>query len=101
MITAHVSNIKGKLLKSGNAKKAVKKQAVVEAAAPSVVDKPARNGDTITLTQVKLVAATIKTIGGYQRVMEVLAVIKEMGGVKKFRDLVEAMSVTETDAMPS
>jgi len=36
-------------------------------------------------------------LGGYQRVTEVLAVIKEMGGVKKFRDLAEAMTATETD----
>ncbi len=72
------------------------------------VEKPATNGGTITLTQVKLVAATIKTLGGYQRVMEVLAVIKELGGVKKFKDLAEAMTVTgtaattvtDTDAIP-
>ena len=98
--SAHVSNIKGKLLKSSNAKKAVKKPAVVEAAAPSAVDKPAKNGETVTLTQVKLVAATIKTLGGMQRVTEVLAAIKELGGVKKFKDLAEAMSVTGTDDIP-
>jgi hypothetical protein len=96
--SAHVSNIKGKLLKSSNAKKAVKKPAVVEAAAPAPVEKPVKNGDTITLEQVKKVAATIKTLGGYQRVMEVLAVIKELGGMKKFRDLAEAMTVTLSEA---
>ena len=31
---------------------------------------------------------------------EVLAVIKEMGGVKKFKDLAEAMTVTGTDDIP-
>ena len=31
--------------------------------------------------------------------IEVLDVIKEMGGVKKFKDLAEAMTVTETDVV--
>jgi hypothetical protein len=35
-----------------------------------------------------------------QRVTEVLAAIKELGGVKKFKDLAEAMSVTGTDDIP-
>ena len=68
--------------------------------APAVVEKPTTNGGTITLEQVKKVAQTIKTIGGYQRVLEVLEVIKELGGVKKFKDLAEAMTATETDAIP-
>ena len=39
-------------------------------------------------------------LGGYQRVFEVLGVIKELGGVKKFRDLAEAMTVTGTEDVP-
>jgi hypothetical protein len=97
--TAHVSNIKGKLKKAGNGKRAAKKPAVVEAVAPVIVAKPAINGGTITLEQVKKVAQTIKMLGGFQRVIEVLDVIKEMGGVKKFKDLAEAMTVTETDVV--
>ena len=89
----HVSVIKSKDSKTHAIKKAAKKPTVVEAPA---VEKPAKNGDTLTLTQIKLVAATIKTLGGIRRVMEVLAVIKELGGVKKFRDLAEAMSATGT-----
>ena len=95
--TAHVSNIKGKLKKAGNGKRAAKKPAVVVVAAPVVIEKPATNGGTITLEQIKKVAFTIKTLGGFQRVIEVLDVIKEMGGVKKFKDLAEAMTVTELD----
>ena len=67
--------------------------------APAVVEKPI-NGGTITLEQIKKVAQTVKTLGGFQRVTEVLAVIKEMGGVKKFKDLAEAMTVTGTDDIP-
>jgi hypothetical protein len=98
----HVSAIKGKLKKAGNGKKATKPAPVV-ISAPAAVEKPSTtSGGTITLDQVKMVAHTIKSLGGTQRVEEVLEVIKEMGGVKKFRDLVEAMSVTAftTDAVP-
>ena len=98
--TAHVSNIKGKLNKGGNAKTAAKKPVAAEAAAPAVVEKPAKNGDTITLEQIKKVAYTIRTIGSLERVTEVLEVIKESGGVKKFKELAEAMSAPVTGDMP-
>ena len=39
-------------------------------------------------------------LGGCQRVTDVLEVIKELGGVKKFKDLAEAMTATSTDAIP-
>ena len=92
--TAHASNIKGKLNKAGNGKKAAKPAAAV---APAAVDKPVTNGGTITLEQVKKVAHTVKAMGGFQRMTEVLDVIKASGGVKKFKDLAEAMTVTGTD----
>ncbi len=95
-ITAsYVANIKTTLNKAGKKKKASKKSTVHVEAAP-VAEKPATNGGTLTLEQVKKVAHTIKTLGGCQRVTEVLEVIKELGGIKKFRDLAEAMTVTET-----
>ena len=93
-ITAnYVSNIK---TKSRTAKKAAKKKEVAVEAPVVTEKKPA---DTITLEQVRKVAQTIKTLGGYQRMTEVLAVIKELGGVKKFKDLAEAMTVTEPDVI--
>ena len=105
----HVANIKTKINKEAAPKKAAKKKVARKKSAPvaavptapAVVEKPT-NGGTITLDQVKMVAHTIKSLGGFQRVTEVLEVIKEMGGMKKFRDLAEAMSVTETatDAIP-
>jgi hypothetical protein len=98
----HVANIKTKINKEAGTKKAVKKavKKAAVAAAPAVVEKPTKNGDTITLEQVKKVAQTIKTIGGLQRVLEVLEVIKESGGVKKFKELAEAMTVSSTDDIP-
>jgi plastocyanin len=100
IMPAHVSAIKTKGNKAHTAKKAAKKPAVVEVAAPAPVEKPTKNGDTITLEQVKKVAHTVKTIGGYQRMIEVLDVIKASGGVKKFKDLAEAMTATGTDDIP-
>jgi hypothetical protein len=49
---------------------------------------------------VKAVALTVKTLGGSVRLYELLGLIKEVGGVKKFKDLLEAISGTETDAIP-
>jgi hypothetical protein len=96
----YVSNIKTTTSKARKAKKTVKQQAAVAVAAPAVVEKPMKTGDTITLEQIKKTAKTIKAMGGFQRVTEVLEAIKELGGVKKFKDLVEAMSSTETDDIP-
>jgi transcriptional regulator with GAF, ATPase, and Fis domain len=95
---SHASNIKSKLNKAQVGRKTAKKRATAAVEAPVVVEKPA-NG-TITLEQVKKVALTIKSLGGLNYVTEVLEVIKEMGGVKKFRDLAEAISVTAADDIP-
>ena len=83
----HVANVKTKINKARTAKKAAKQQAAVEAAAPAAVEKQTKAGDTITLDQVKKVAQTIKAIGGFKRVTEVLEVIRELGGVRKFKRL--------------
>ena len=101
-ITAgHVANIKTKLNKTRTAKKAAKRTAkqpvAVEVSAPAVVEKPTKNGDTFTLAQVKAVAETIKTVGGFDHLNVLLDLIKEVGGLKKFKDFVEAMSVPEVD----
>jgi len=98
-ITAtYVANIKSTLNKATNGKNAAKKSAAPVEVAPAVVEKPT-NG-TITLEQIKMVALTIKMVGGYDRLTELFDVIKELGGLKKFKDLAEAMTVPETDAIP-
>jgi len=63
-------------------------------------EKTAKAGATVTLEHVKAVALTVKTLGGFARINELLVLIKEVGGVKKFKDLLEAMSVPETDVIP-
>jgi hypothetical protein len=46
------------------------------------------------------VTQTVKTIGGFARLNELLGLIKEVGGLKKFKDLLEAMTVPERDVIP-
>ena len=100
-ITAnYVANIKSQSKKARTAKKAAKKQAAVEAAAPVAVETTAKAAATVTLEHVKAMALTVKTLGGSVRLYELLGLIKEVGGVKKFKDLLEAISGTETDAIP-
>jgi hypothetical protein len=96
----HVANIKTSIKKTRTAKKAAKKQTTVEAAAPAAVEKPTKAADTVSLEHVKAVALTVKTLGGSVRLYELLGLIKDVGGLKKFRDLTEAISGTETDAIP-
>ena len=101
-ITAgHVANIKTKINKERPAKKVAKPVAAVPAT--PVAAEPEKNGKaaaTVTLEHVKAVALTVKTLGGSVRLYELLGLIKEVGGVKKFKDLLEAISGTETDAIP-
>ena len=39
----------------------------------------------------------IKAIGGFDRLREMLAVIKQVGGVKKLKDSLDTMAVDEPD----
>jgi len=77
--------------------------AVGQPAAPApetttaTVEKPAKAADTLTLEHVKAVAKTVKAIGGFDRLNELLGVIREVGGLRRFRDLLEAMSVPAPD----
>jgi arginine repressor len=95
---SYVANIKTILNKGRKAKKAPKQAEVVEAVA-SVVEKPVKNGG-LSVDQVKKVSLLMKTLGGYQRVVEVLDTVKELGGVKKFKELAAAIAGVETDSVP-
>ena len=94
----HVSNIKTAINKARTAKKAAKQQAAAEV--PVAVEKPVKVADSFTLDQIKAVVQTVKAVGGPARIDELLGLIKEVGGVKKFKELVEALSVPETDVIP-
>jgi predicted flavoprotein YhiN len=98
-ITAnYVANIKTKLNKLAKTKKAPKQPKVVEVTEP-VVEKPIKNGG-LTVEQVKKVSLLMKTLGGLKGVNEVLDAVKEIGGVKKFKELAAAIAGTESDVVP-
>lgn len=66
---------------------------VVAAAVPT--DKPVRNGDGITIDQIKAVGEMVRMVGGFRRFREMLDTIKAVGGLKRLRDLLEAMAAAE------
>ncbi len=96
----YAANIKVTLSKTQAISETVKKLAADETIATTAVEKPANSGNTITLEQVKKVAHAIHALGGFHRLEEVLDVIKDLGGVKRFRELAEAMSVGSADEVP-
>jgi hypothetical protein len=99
----HVANIKSQINKARTAKKATaKKPAAAVPASPAAAksEKTTKASATVTLEHVKAVALAVKTVGGFVRVDELLGLIKEVGGLKKFKDLLEAMSPAEVDAIP-
>ena len=68
--------------------------AAVETAPSAGAKTPTKPAYTVTLEQIKAVGQMVTTIGGFRRLHEMLSVIKEVGGLKKFKDLLEAMEVT-------
>ncbi len=63
-----------------------------QAPAPEpVVEK--RAGDTVTFEQIRAVTQTVKTVGGFACLHELLGLIKDVGGLRKMKELLEAMSV--------
>jgi hypothetical protein len=100
----HVANIKTKINKERPAKKAAVAKPVAAVPASSVATEPEKNGKTaatVTLEHVKAVALTVKPLGGPTRLYELLGLIKDVGGVKKFKDLLDAMSASDADVIPS
>ncbi len=87
----HVSTIKGKLKKTGNGKATKPAAKPVAVEVPAAVQKPVKANGTITLDLVKKVASTVNALGGLIKTTELLEVIKEAGGTKKFKELAEAI----------
>ncbi len=62
-------------------------------AAPTPEAAPVEKAaNTVTVDQVRAVAQTVKTISGSDRLNELLGLIKEVGGLRRFKDLLDAMS---------
>lgn len=65
------------------------KQRAAPEPTPAPVEKA---GNTVTVEQVRAAAQAVRTLGGADRFNELLGLIKAVGGLKKFKDLLDAMS---------
>ena len=93
----HAANIKSKIT-NGKKKTPSRAMAVVATATkPEPVKKP---NDTITLEQIRKVAKTVKAVGGFVKLHELLGVIQDAGGLEQFKELLAAMSATDTNDVP-
>jgi hypothetical protein len=54
----------------------------------------------VSIGQVKAAVAMVNAVGGMARLNEVLDLVKDVGGVKKFKDLLEAISGAEPGHTP-
>ncbi len=70
-------------------------RASVPKPATAAVEKTSKVGDAVTLDQLRSVAQTVKAVGGFGRFQELLGTIREVGGLRRCRGLLEAMSATE------
>ena len=60
-----------------------------------VVEKPAKVGDAITIAQVRAVAELVTVVGGFEHCHELLGVIRDVGGLRRMKDLLEALAVAQ------
>ena len=58
----------------------------------AIADKPTKAGNAITISQVRAVAQLVTIVGGFDRCHELLGVIREVGGLRRMKDLLEAMA---------
>ncbi len=55
---------------------------------------------TLSMRSTNWLTKAVKAIGGFTRLDEFLVLIKEVGDLQKMKELLEAMSVPETDKIP-
>ena len=68
------------------------KKAPTPKPAKAVVEKPTKVADAITISQVKAVAELVTLVGGFDRCHELLGVIREVGGLRRMKDLLDALA---------
>ncbi len=63
--------------------------------ATAAVEKASKPGDAVTLDQLRSVAQAVKTVGGFSHFQELLGTIREVGGLRRIKELLEAMSAAD------
>jgi hypothetical protein len=61
----------------------------------AIADKPTKAGDAITIAQVRAVAQMVALVGGFDRCHELLGVIRDVGGLRRMKDLLDAMAAAQ------
>jgi hypothetical protein len=61
----------------------------------TVVEKPAKAADAITIAQIRAVAELITAVGGFDRCHAFLSVIRDVGGLRRMKDLLEALAAAQ------
>jgi len=61
----------------------------------AVVGKPTKAADAITIAQVRDVAQLVTLVGGFGRCHELLGVIRDVGGLRRMKDLLEALAAAQ------
>ena len=70
-------------------------KSVVAKPSEAVVEKPTKAPDAITITQVRAVAELVTVVGGFDRCHELLGVVRDVGGLKRMKDLLEALAAAQ------
>ena len=94
----YVATIKTKAKAKRKARKAAAAMpvnGVPASPATAVAEAPAMPANAITLEQIKAVGKMVKSVGGFGCFREMLEVIRQVGGLKRLRDILDAMAITE------
>jgi hypothetical protein len=70
-------------------------KAVVEKPTKVIEAKPTKVADGITIAQVRTVAEMVTSVGGFDRCHELLGVIRDVGGIKRMKDVLEALAAAQ------
>ena len=60
-----------------------------------VTEKPTKVADAITIAQVRSVAELVTLVGGFDRCHELLGVVRDVGGLRRMKDLLEALAAAQ------
>ncbi len=88
----YVANIKSQLGRKRSSKTTGEKPAPVGETAMGS-ERPVKTGDHVSLDQVRAVAAATKALGGFSGLHRMLELVQDLGGPKRVKELVDAMSI--------
>ena len=60
-----------------------------------MVEKPTKVADAITIAQVRAVAELVTLVGSFDRCHELLGVVRDVGGLRRMKDLLEALAAAQ------